>query len=282
MLSQNGIKMAFKYNHNLPDNNDALRSDIFDGKVYIAPANTASRMLVTKILHQISETFDGDLQTIHDTKRGADFMPGYQTLKKDIARKTFAKAEIKSLLKSLNFDTKYITRDPLRLRIALHEGHLIPAARSAYFIHRDTWYANPQSQINIWMPLFDVKATQGFKFYPSYFDKPVKNSSSGFDYNDWVENTGFGSGRKSTPHAAYPTALQSIPERSAKGFECKAGDLVIFSASHLHGNCTNLSGLTRYSVDFRIVHQNDLDQNKGAPNVDNLSTGNAQKDYHSI
>jgi hypothetical protein len=40
-----------------------------------------------------------------------------------------------------------------------------------------------------------------------------------------------------------------------------------------------LSGLTRFSLDFRTVDLKDHKENIGAPNIDNFSRGSAMKQY---
>jgi hypothetical protein len=41
----------------------------------------------------------------------------------------------------------------------------------------------------------------------------------------------------------------------------------------------NNSGLTRFSIDFRTVFEDDLLKGNGAPDVDNASTGTTLIDY---
>ncbi len=57
------------------------------------------------------------------------------------------------------------------------------------------------------------------------------------------------------------------------------GGIVLFSGAHLHESVPNTTDLTRYSIDFRTVHLDDLEARKGAPNVDSRSTGTTMRDY---
>jgi len=41
----------------------------------------------------------------------------------------------------------------------------------------------------------------------------------------------------------------------------------------------NTSGVTRYSIDFRTVHLDDVLDRRGAPNVDSECTGTTMRDY---
>ena len=58
-----------------------------------------------------------------------------------------------------------------------------------------------------------------------------------------------------------------------------AGSLLLVSASHLHQSLPNLSDRVRFSIDLRLVHRGDLWAGRGAPNVDNRSSGGALADY---
>ena len=47
----------------------------------------------------------------------------------------------------------------------------------------------------------------------------------------------------------------------------------------MHSTVPNTSGVTRYSLDFRTVHLDDVWGGVGAPNVDSASTGTSMRDY---
>jgi hypothetical protein len=57
------------------------------------------------------------------------------------------------------------------------------------------------------------------------------------------------------------------------------GQAYVFSANHLHSTVPNTSPLTRYSIDFRTVHFDDVMGRIGAPNVDSACTGTTIGDY---
>jgi hypothetical protein len=54
---------------------------------------------------------------------------------------------------------------------------------------------------------------------------------------------------------------------------------MLFSAAQLHSTVPNTAGLTRYSIDFRTVHLDDVWKKAGAPNIDSASTGTTLRDY---
>ncbi len=53
----------------------------------------------------------------------------------------------------------------------------------------------------------------------------------------------------------------------------------MFSGAHLHSSVPNVSGKTRFSIDFRSVHLDDVIAKRGAPNVDAYCTGTTMRDY---
>ena len=55
--------------------------------------------------------------------------------------------------------------------------------------------------------------------------------------------------------------------------------VVVFSGAQLHETVPNTTNLTRYSIDFRTVHLDDVLARRGAPNLDSRCTGTTMRDY---
>ncbi|HEY0555117.1 MAG TPA: hypothetical protein VGG20_12680, partial [Thermoanaerobaculia bacterium] len=51
------------------------------------------------------------------------------------------------------------------------------------------------------------------------------------------------------------------------------GGLILFSGAHLHSSVENTSGRTRFSIDFRTAHLDELKTLGGAPSIDRACTG---------
>jgi hypothetical protein len=49
--------------------------------------------------------------------------------------------------------------------------------------------------------------------------------------------------------------------------------MIIFSGAQMHSSVPNTSGQTRFSIDFRTVHLDDVAAKRGAPNIDAACTG---------
>jgi ectoine hydroxylase-related dioxygenase (phytanoyl-CoA dioxygenase family) len=54
---------------------------------------------------------------------------------------------------------------------------------------------------------------------------------------------------------------------------CPPGGLILFSGAHLHGTVPNTSGRSRFSIDFRTAHIDELRRVSGAPAIDRACTG---------
>ncbi|CAN5219373.1 hypothetical protein BH11CYA1_BH11CYA1_34870 [soil metagenome] len=268
-----------------PSANDKLRQSIYEGGILRRVATPASLKLVAHVVAQLDLEFGTAVSGI--PHRQLQFsLPAdelYQRMGK-VRKAVFASEEMRSLIYAVisenGFAPEANALDPARLRAVTDHGHDNPLAAPAYTAHRDTWYGNPQAQVNWWIPLYDVSEGETFAFFPMYFDKPVANDSAAFDYDEWSENVGFqNTSAASAKMSAYPSVTGKFSREVVVPFAAKAGEIILFAASHLHQTCKNVSGATRLSVDFRTVHVGDHESGLGAPNVDNKSTGSALIDY---
>src|SRR5262249_60380072 len=57
------------------------------------------------------------------------------------------------------------------------------------------------------------------------------------------------------------------------------GGVLVFSGAQMHSTVANTSGETRFSIDFRTVHIDDVKGWRGAPNADSECTGTTMGDY---
>ena len=95
--------------------------------------------------------------------------------------------------------------------------------------------------------------------HPHYFGRAIKNGSSQYDYQRWNQESRFNAAKhvkidtRVQPHAEEPIELD--PEIR---LVCPVGGAYQFSAAQLHSTVPNTSAVTRYSIDFRTVHVDDL------------------------
>lgn len=184
--------------------------------------------------------------------------------------------------KHLN-DASWTSYDQPRLRVVPATIKTPDAASKtispSHSCHRDTWYANSQSQINFWLPMHDVVPSETFRFYSQYFNQALPNTSDCFNYADWSKKIGFGNSEKRAD-AFYPQTAGKGPESSeGQSFTLQKGDLIVFAAAHLHQTVEHSQELARISLDFRTVQEGDRQKGLTAPNQDNFSQGDAGVDY---
>lgn len=255
-----------------------FRHRIYNGEVFKIPATVKSLSLTEQVQGELSLAFGPDFRRIHEAVPVENIWQKMTFLRQHMAEYPPYHALMREIIIDAGFMPAENVYDVLRLRAVLHNGHGNPAAAKAYSLHRDTWYGNPQAQINWWIPLHDVSEKDSFSFFPGYFKSGIKNTSADFDYKGWIANVGW-QNAKGGRDTAYPRALENPEARDRKGFSCKAGDMIVFSAAQAHQTAENTTQLTRFSVDFRTVHLLDMSKGVGAPNVDNLSSPDAVDDY---
>jgi hypothetical protein len=79
-----------------------------------------------------------------------------------------------------------------------------------------------------------------------------------------------------------PKALEEVDLEPDLRVVCPAGGMILFSAAHLHSSVPNTSGQTRFSIDFRTAHLEDLAAGQGAPNADSSCTGTVLHEFLSV
>jgi hypothetical protein len=116
--------------------------------------------------------------------------------------------------------------------------------------------------------------------HPRYFSRAIKNGSDQYNYQRWNQESRFNAAKlvkadtRVQPHAEEPIELE--PQIR---FVCPVGGAFQFSAAQLHSTVPNTSDVTRFSIDFRTVHFDEVVSHGGAANVDSACTGTTMGDY---
>jgi ectoine hydroxylase-related dioxygenase (phytanoyl-CoA dioxygenase family) len=150
----------------------------------------------------------------------------------------------------------------------------------AFHPHRDTWYSAPFSQVNWWLPVYDITPENALAFHPAYWSRALRNGSYRYNYAEWNR----ASRKSAAQHIKEDTRDQPKPEEPVElepqvRVVCPPGGAILFSAAQLHSTVPNTSGRTRFSVDFRTVNLDDVAADGGAPNIDSACTGTTMGDY---
>ena len=267
----------------LPQSNQEVRDRLYRGDVFQCPPTHASQKMVTLVSEVLHRMLGDKPRKAEFRYSPHDFFSQMGIIRKEIYTHPRFHHAVRECIDALGFDNHHVAFDPARLRIINHDGHHNPHAAAVYYPHRDIWYGHPKSLITWWIPLDTLVQEETFCFYPDFFDRPVANSSDIFDYDEWVAkgwDLKIGWQQVSQEHRSqYPTIEQDISHERRVGFSCVKGENLLFSGAQLHSTRPQSLGRTRFSLDFRIVDMRDLQQNKGAPHLDDRSRGSAIRDY---
>jgi hypothetical protein len=190
------------------------------------------------------------------------------------------KTLIPALLTDIGADTADMYFDVPRLRSATADGYLTSGIAYAFHPHRDTWYSAPLAQINWWLPIYAIEPDNAMAFYPSFFARPVANSSETYNYYRWNrESRAAASSQIGTDTRVQPRITADVDLGSDLRIIIPESGMIAFSGQQLHETIPNATAVTRFSIDFRTVHRGDLDRGLGALNVDSQCTGTTLRDF---
>jgi hypothetical protein len=275
---------------NDPDLSDEARRDrLFAGDIFFFSPSSESRALQA----HIQSLIQAESETCILSDR-TDAIPPLQLfniiakLKRRVAGDDGAAVLLGRLLTAIGCDPARTYRHRLFTRVVpplcmLHTGSLPYHAP----LHRDTWLASPDCQINWWMPLSRIDQDCCLAFYPAYWARPVANTSLQFDYQSYRTRLGerkqsASSGKDLEGHVLPPHATEPVDPASALHIICPPGGLLAFSAAHLHASVPNTSGKARLSLDFRTFTLDDLLSGRGAPRIDTFCSGSSVMDFRRL
>ena len=262
-------------------NDDERRDRIYSGQVLVYSASPESTALIEHARGLISELFGAkDPQTAQFDMPVEDYVALLAELKPRFIHHPDSKRHIQALLASFGCDSEATYFDLPRMRTSTSDSYLTSGIAYAFHAHRDTWYSAPFSQLNWWIPIFPVQPENVMAFHPQYWDKPVRNGSERYNYDEWTQNSRFNAAQ----HVKTDTREQPKPEEPMQlepqvRVVPEAGGVMIFSGNQMHSTVPNTSGRTRFSIDFRTVNINDVMARREAPNVDSACTGTSLRDF---
>jgi hypothetical protein len=134
-------------------------------------------------------------------------------------------------------------------------------------LHRDTWGTNLYAQINWWAPVYPLDPGRTLAFYPHLFDRPLENTSAGFDITAVMRRNRETSGTVRSAEVV-PWPLAPVDHGESIPVLIEPGEVIAFSAQHVHGGVENHTGKTRISLETRTLFIPDHVRRCGATNVD--------------
>ena len=260
---------------------DELRMKIFDGEFILLSPTNPVQALVTHARNIISEAFPDHEPCIAQHHLPVEgFIQRAGPLKTRFTNDPRTKNLIRHILEESGCNLERTYFDVPRLRVVSSDGYLVSGVGYAYKAHRDTWYSSPRAQLNWWLSVYDLMPNQTMSVYPGYWNKPIANTSAGFDYDEWCRvGRANATTQGSVDTRKHPLPSEPVDTCSEVRFILKTAEVLLFSASHLHATAPNDSGQTRFSIDFRTVCLDDLLDGAGAPDGDNESNGTTLRDF---
>lgn len=260
---------------------DLRRERLFEGELFVYSPGTNSAALCALARDMSEEAFaPHDPPVAQDSMTAEDYAGILADLKPKFIHNPRCKELIAGLLADLGCDLDRTYFDVPRLRTMAHGEFMKAGLALQFHPHRDTWFSAPFAQLNWWLPVYEIESNNSMAFHPRYFDAPVENSSSIYDYDEWTR-----SGRQQAAKQVkqetrkQPEAQEPLELDPQIRVVSPVGGALIFSAAHMHSTVPNTTDRTRFSIDFRTVNLDDLLERRAAPNIDAACTGTTLGDF---
>lgn len=257
------------------------RSQLYDGALH-ALSPTRHSLELCGFAQELAR----DAFSPYDPERAQEHLPVEKyveilaQLKPKFIHHPRCKELIRGMMTDLGCDIEKTYFDVPRLRTMTHGNYLTAGLAYAFHPHRDTWFSAPPCQLNWWLPVYDVGADNTIAFLPRYWNKPIENSSRDYNYYKWNQESRRAAATQiKTDTREQPQALEPIDMDSQIRVVCKAGGIILFSGAYMHATVPNTSARTRFSIDFRTVHLDDVIDGRGAKIIDSECTGTTLRDF---
>jgi hypothetical protein len=260
---------------------ESRRHRLYAGDLFAFSPGESARKLA-ELAQELSE----DAFAPYDPQVAQDSMPPERyaeilaELKPKFIHHPRAKELIAGMLSEVGADIERTYFDVPRLRTMAHSQYMNAGLALQFHSHRDTWFSAPQQQLNWWLPVYPIESENSMAFHPHYFDRAIKNTSSGYDYDEW-NRTGRQQAAKLVKKdtRVQPQAVEELELSPDVRVVTPPGGTIVFSAAQLHTTVPNTTTRTRFSIDFRTVNLDDLIEGVGASNVDAACTGTTLRDF---
>lgn len=246
---------------------------LFAGEVMIFRQLPAALDLVTLASERLRACFPevADPTEAQQALSEAEFLNRVVALTAAWRKDSGAADAFGKLLASLGCDPGETYVDDFYLRTQPSEVGRTHRRTKPLHAHRDSWGSNLMAQVNWWLPVTPLTPGRTLALFPGYWDRPIANDSADWDWEDLKAARRRARKEGRDPDAAYPTLpkpLESVAEEEAVPLLPEVGDVVAFSAAHLHASVPNRTGITRFSLETRTIWKGDLTAGRGAPNLD--------------
>ena len=169
-----------------PVSDEVRRQRLFEGQLVVLSPKKSTLAFVEFARGLIADAFAPfEPETAQFNMPVEEYANILQALKPKFIHHPELKRHLRNVLEEYGCDVEKTYYEVPKLRSSTSDDYLTTGIAYAWHPHRDTWTAALPSQINWWIPIYELKHDNGLTFYPQYWDKPVKNSSAGYNYYTW-------------------------------------------------------------------------------------------------
>ncbi|QPD03599.1 MAG: hypothetical protein Nkreftii_001373 [Candidatus Nitrospira kreftii] len=265
-----------------PFSDERRREELYRGQLLVYSPRRSTLAFIQFAKQLITEAFEPyDPETAQHHLSVEQYADILVKLKPNFIHHPESKTLMRDIFNEMGCDLGKTYYDVPKMRSSTSDNYLTTGIAYAWHPHRDTWYSAPPCQINWWIPIFDIESNNAMAFHPQYWNHPVKNSSEGYNYYRWnQESRGAHVAKflKEDPRPL-PKPLEPLVLDPQIRLIVPAGGIILFSAAQMHSSVPNTSGKTRFSIDFRVVNLDDVGKKIGAPRTDEACTGTTMRDY---
>lgn len=259
------------------------RAALYDGQL-LAFQPRPSVLALVSYARELTEAAFGELSPeLAQHAMSADAYDALlATFKPTFINSDRTKALMQQLLLDFGCDPDKTYFDLPRLRSATSHDFLISGMAHRFETHRDTWFSAPLCQLNWWFPVYAHESGNAVAFHPAYWNKGIPNGSEHYHMHAWFAESRRLKASGEPDLRPRPEAYEPLQADPQIRLVLPPGGLTIFAAAQMHSTVHNETGKTRWSVDFRTVHLDDVLAMRGVPNVDSQCTGTNLVDYFRV
>ncbi len=266
------------YDAPFPD--DVRRQLLYNGQLFVFSPRPSSLALCEFARELIEEAFGTlDPEMAQHSLPVEEFAAILGKLKPQFTHHPQSKKYLQQIYKEMGCNLDKVYTDVPKMRSSTSDQYLTSGIAYAWHPHRDTWYSAPDCQINWWMPIYELQTENAMAFHPEYWGKAIRNDSGNFNYYEHNRHRATAAKYVNEDPRPLPKPTEEIKSDPQIRLICPVGGIIMFSAAQLHSSVPNVSRKTRFSIDVRTVHLDDVSVKQGAPNVDAACTGTTIRDY---
>ena len=152
---------------------DERRRRLYDGQLLVFSPRKSIMDFVNFARSIIQDAFGAlDPRTAQDgmeVERYANYLLG--KLKPTFIHHPESKRHLQAILQDLGCELEQTYFDVPRMRSSTSDGYLTTGIAYAWHPHRDTWYSAPPSQINWWLPIYELELRERDGVSPALLER---------------------------------------------------------------------------------------------------------------